>query len=63
MLVVDSSAVVAMMFGEAGADDLAQRLAAEPHGGRVISAVNYVEAGTGKVLPTSMLFSRTAVSR
>ena len=46
MLVVDSSAVVAMMLGEVGADELAQRLAAEPCGRRVISAVNYVEAGT-----------------
>lgn len=46
MIVVDSSAVVAMMLGEASADALASRLAAEPRDERVISAANYVEAGT-----------------
>jgi len=35
-----------MMLDEPGADALAERLAAEPVGGRVIAAVNYVEAGT-----------------
>jgi ribonuclease VapC len=46
MIVIDSSAIVAMMLDEPGADALAQRLAAEPRGGRMIAAVNYVEAGT-----------------
>jgi ribonuclease VapC len=46
MLVIDSSAVVAMMLDECGADALAQRLAAEPRGGRLMAAANYVEAGT-----------------
>ena len=46
MLVIDSSAIVAMMLGEPSADALALRLAGEPHGQRTISAVNYVEAGT-----------------
>lgn len=46
MLVIDSSAIVAMMLDEPGADALAQRLALEPRGARVISAANYVEAGT-----------------
>ena len=46
MIVVDSSAVVAMMLDEPDADALAIRLAAEPPGGRLISAANYVEAGT-----------------
>ena len=35
-----------MMLDEPGADALALRLAAEPRSGRMISAVNYVEAGT-----------------
>jgi ribonuclease VapC len=46
MLIVDSSAVVAMMLSEPGADALAVRLAAEPQGQRLIAAPNYVEAGT-----------------
>ena len=46
MIVVDSSAVVAMMLGEPAAPALADRLAAEPRGQRIISAANYVEAGT-----------------
>lgn len=46
LIVVDSSAVVAMMLDEPGADALAIRLAAEPPGERLISAANYVEAGT-----------------
>lgn len=46
MIVIDSSAIVAMMLDEPGADALAARLAAEPLGGRIIAAVNYVEAGT-----------------
>jgi ribonuclease VapC len=46
VIVIDSSAVIALMFGEPGADRLAERLAQEPVGHRVISVVNYVEAGT-----------------
>jgi ribonuclease VapC len=46
LIVVDSSAVVAMMLDEPGAGELANRLADEPPGERVISAANYVEAGT-----------------
>jgi|CXWL01.1.fsa_nt_gi uncharacterized protein with PIN domain len=46
MLIVDSSAVVAMMLDERGADALAVRLAAEPEGQRLIAAPNYIEAGT-----------------
>ena len=46
MIVVVSSAVVAMIWGEPGAAKLAQRLAKEPAGGRVMSVANYVEAGT-----------------
>jgi ribonuclease VapC len=46
MLVIDSSAIIAMMLDEPGADTIAERLAAEPHIGRLISAANYVEAGT-----------------
>lgn len=46
MLIVDSSAVVAMMLSEPGADALAVRLAAEPQGQRLIAAPNYVEAVT-----------------
>jgi ribonuclease VapC len=46
MLVIDSSAIVAMMLDERGADALAQRLAAEPRGERLMAAANYVEAGT-----------------
>jgi uncharacterized protein with PIN domain len=38
--------VVAMIFGEPTAAGLAQRLAHESVGQRVISVVNYVEAGT-----------------
>ncbi|MEQ1864855.1 MAG: type II toxin-antitoxin system VapC family toxin [Micropepsaceae bacterium] len=46
MIVVDSSAVVAMMLGETGAANLAARLAGEPAGSRLMSVANYVEAGT-----------------
>ena len=46
MLIIDSSAVVAMMLDEPSADMLSRRLADEPSGGRLISAANYVEAGT-----------------
>lgn len=44
MIVVDSSAVVAIMFGEPSARALAERLAADPD--RVMSVANYVETGT-----------------
>ena len=46
MIVVDSSAVIAMMFGEPESDHLAGRLADEPIGQRVMSVANYLEAGT-----------------
>jgi ribonuclease VapC len=44
MIVVDSSAVVAILFGEASSVALAERLAADPD--RVISAASYLEVGT-----------------
>jgi ribonuclease VapC len=44
MVVVDSSAVVAILFGEPSAMALLARLAADPH--RVMSVANYVESGT-----------------
>jgi ribonuclease VapC len=44
MIVVDSSAIIAMMFGEPSAAILASRLAAESE--RVISVASYLEAGT-----------------
>lgn len=46
MLVIDSLAIIAMMLDEPSAEALATRLAAEARGSRMISAVNYVEAGT-----------------
>ena len=46
MIVIDSSAVVAMILGESGAQPLAARLALEPRDSRLMSVVNYVEAGT-----------------
>lgn len=46
MIVVDTSAVVAILLGEASGPELAERLAQEPFGDRVMSAANYVEAGT-----------------
>ena len=46
MIVVDSSAVVAMIFNEPDAAKLAIRLAKETTGERIMSVVNYVEAGT-----------------
>lgn len=42
MIVVDSSAVIAILFGEPSADRLMVRLAADPD--RVISAASYLEA-------------------
>ena len=44
MIVVDSSAVVAILFGEPAAAALLARLAADPD--RVMSAASYVETGT-----------------
>lgn len=44
MIVVDSSAVVAILFGEPQAAALIARLAQDPH--RVISVASYVETGT-----------------
>jgi ribonuclease VapC len=44
MIVVDSSAVVAMMFGEPEAAALLARLAEDPE--RVMSVAGYVETGT-----------------
>lgn len=44
MIVVDSSAVVAILFGEPSSPALLARLAADPD--RVISAASYLEAGT-----------------
>lgn len=46
MLVIDTSAFVAIMLGEPGALALRQRIAAEPQGERVMSAASYLEAGT-----------------
>ena len=44
MIVVDSSAIVAIVFGEPSAGALLARLAADPE--RVISVASYLEAGT-----------------
>jgi ribonuclease VapC len=44
MMVVDASAIIAIMFEEAEAPDCMAALQAD--GSRLISAVNYVEAGT-----------------
>ena len=44
MIVVDLSAVIAILFGEAEAAAVADRLAADPE--RVISVASYLEAGT-----------------
>ncbi len=44
MIVVDSSAVIAILFGEAEAAAVAQRLASDPE--RVISVASYLETGT-----------------
>jgi ribonuclease VapC len=44
VVVVDSSAVVAILFGEPSAASLLARLAAYPE--RLMSVVNYVETGT-----------------
>ena len=44
MIVVDSSAVVAIMFGEPRAQALLERLAVDPD--RIISVASYLETGT-----------------
>jgi ribonuclease VapC len=44
MMVVDASAIIAIMFEEAEAPDCMAALQAD--GSRLLSAVNYVEAGT-----------------
>jgi len=44
MIVVDSSAVIAIMFGEPSSEALLARLVADPD--RVISAASYLESGT-----------------
>jgi ribonuclease VapC len=44
VIVVDSSAVVAILFGEASADALLDRLLADPQ--RIMSVASYVETGT-----------------
>ena len=45
MIVVDSSAIVAVMIGEATETALVRRLHQTPRGQRYLSAANYVEAG------------------
>jgi ribonuclease VapC len=44
MIIVDSSAVIAIMFGEPSAAALLARLAADPE--RVMSVASYLESGT-----------------
>jgi ribonuclease VapC len=44
MIVIDSSAVIAILFGEPSSAMLAERLATDPH--RLMSVVSYIEAGT-----------------
>jgi ribonuclease VapC len=44
MIVVDSSAIVAILFGEPSADALLSRLATDPD--RVMSVASYLETGT-----------------
>lgn len=44
MIVVDSSAVVAILFGEPAAEALLARLATDPD--RIISVASYLETGT-----------------
>lgn len=46
MIVIDSSAVIAIMLGEPTAAALSERILKEGQGGRVMSTANYVEAGT-----------------
>ena len=46
MIVVDSSAIVAIAFSEPRAAVIVERLLREPAGQRLVSAANYVETGT-----------------
>ena len=46
MIVVDSSAVVAILLGETGSEKLVERLALAPRAQRWMSVGNYVEAAT-----------------
>jgi ribonuclease VapC len=46
LIVIDSSALVAIALGEPGARVLGERLAQTPPGRRFLSVANYVEAGT-----------------
>ncbi len=46
MIVVDTSVVIAVIFGESSAFQLMTRLLEEPAGERRMSAASYIEAGT-----------------
>lgn len=46
MIVIDTSALIAILFGEPAARALSTRIAAEPAGERVMSVASYLEAGT-----------------
>jgi len=46
MIVIDSSAIVAILWGEPQADALAERIAAEPAGARRMSVASYLEVGS-----------------
>ncbi len=46
MIVIDSSAIVAILRGEAQADVLLSRIADAPTGGRRMSVASYLEIGT-----------------
>lgn len=46
MIVIDTSAVIAIVLGEIGAARLADRIEDELAGDRLMSAAGYVEAGT-----------------
>jgi ribonuclease VapC len=61
LIVVDSSAVIAIIFQEPEAGALAARISETPFGQRFMSAADYVEAGT--VLAGRRSDPMTAVSR
>jgi ribonuclease VapC len=46
MLVIDSSALIAIMFGEASAQELSAIIASHTHNERMMSVANYLEVGT-----------------
>jgi ribonuclease VapC len=46
VIVVDSSAIVAILQNESSADALLLRLGHEPHGERVMSTASYIESGS-----------------